>query len=108
MSNIFKTAIEGTFATWLASVGGGVDVVNGSESAKGIVKYDTAVDMGESLTRVRTGRVHVLTDDIGVIDVDGTVKVDGKRVFVTAVNIDAAGAKTIINFSESNPVTSVM
>ena len=109
MATLFKTAIEAVFdAAWLTSVNGGVTVVNGSNSAKGIVSYDVDVTMGRELNAPRTGTVKCKTDDIGTVDTDGVITVDGARVFVTRTSVDPAGALTAIEFSETQPVPEEM
>ena len=109
MSNLFKTAIEAAFtATWLTSVDGGVAVVNGDNTAQGIVSYDTANQIGAQLSSDVTGNVAVLIDDIGDVEIDSQVTVDGTRVFVTNTTEDAAGAILRISFRESRPVPECM
>jgi len=109
MAFTFKTPIETIFtSTWLPSVGGGVAVVNGSNTTQGIVKYDSAITMGSELDVVMSGTVRVIADNIGTVDEDGVITVDGKRVFVTGVQLDAAGAITVITFTESRPIPEEM
>jgi len=104
MAFAFKTVITAKFAVWLAAVGGGVTVINGDDSTDGIVSYNVDVELGESLSAPKTGTVRVLADNIGTVAEDGTVSVDGTRVFVQRVGTDAAGAVTTIEFSDSQPV----
>jgi hypothetical protein len=106
MSNLFKTAIEAVFdAAWLTSVNDGVTVVNGSNSASGIVQYMNDIEVDSMrLSEGRTGFVKVKADDIGTITADAEVTVAGKRIFVTKVETDPSGALTRIDFHESQPV----
>lgn len=109
MANLFKTAIESVFeSNWLPSVDGGVAVVNGDNTAMGIVDYNTDVEVGNGIDAKKSGQVRVLSDDVGTVDIDGIITVDGVRVFVTAVNPDAANAIVTIQFSQSQPVPEEM
>ena len=107
MATLFKTAIEAVFdAAWLTSVDDGGTVTNGDNSASGIVVYDEAMEIdSQRLSEDRTGYVKCKFDDIGDIEPDAVVKVDGVRVWVTSTALDAAGALLRIDFMTSQPVT---
>jgi len=107
MSNIIKTAATAAFNNcWLPAVGGGVAVVNGDNSTQGIIDGESSVDQGIVFNVAAAMSVRVLADEIGTVEEDGELSVDGSRVFVSGVKTDAAGAITRISYTETRPVPS--
>jgi len=106
MTGIFDDAAKDAFVIWLDSVGGGLPVVNQSNECQGIVQYTEASSYdSNAVAATDTGTAHCLTDEIGELSYAKAVKVNGKRVFVTAVRHDAAKIITTFDFQETNPVT---
>lgn len=107
MSTLFKDAIEAVFdQAWIVSVDDGVTVINGDNSTTGIVVYDEETELdSQRLNENRTGYVKVKFDEIGDVEPDNEVTVDGVRVFVTTTALDAAGALLRIDFTSSQPIS---
>jgi hypothetical protein len=104
MAGILHDAAVEAFPDWLDAVGGGVDVVNGDATTKGIRKVDSNVELGREMQAPVSGHVRILTGSIGTLSEDGEITVDGKRVFITGIDTDVAGAITRIDYTESRPV----
>jgi hypothetical protein len=106
MPNLFKPAITATFKNvWLPSIGGGVDVVNGEYTTKGIPRDQSgAVTMTREMQVDTGGLISVLMDEIGPLKQDQTITVDGKRVYISDLRPDAAKAILVIEYIETRPV----
>jgi hypothetical protein len=104
MTSILKTAAIKCFETCLAASGGGVDVVNGSHETKGIRKVNSEVSFTREMDVPVSGHVRVLIDEIGDVQEDGEITVDGKRVFISSTDPDVAGAIMRIDYTESRSV----
>ena len=104
MASILKTAALQCFATCLAASGGGVDVVNGEHTTKGIRKVNSEVNFSREMDVPVSGYVRVLIDEIGDVQEDGEITIDGKRVFISGIDPDVAGAIMRIDYTESRPV----
>lgn len=105
MSGDLKAVTVDAWPTWLEAIGGGVDVsFNGATAVKGIRVYGSAVTLGREHNAPQAGSVRLLTDEIGTLTEDGSLTVDGTRVFITAIRPDAAGAVTVIEYTASQPV----
>jgi hypothetical protein len=102
--SLLKNAAVSTFPIWLSAVGGGVDVVNGSNTTKGIRDVNSEVDFGREMDVPVAGHVRVLADSIGDVQEDGEITVDGKRVFISGIKTDTAGAIMRIDYTESRSV----
>jgi hypothetical protein len=104
MSGILYQAAIAAFPAWLSAVGGGVEVVNGGLTTKGIRKVDNNVELGREMQAPVSGHVRILTGSIGELAEDGEITVDGKRVYITGIDTDVAGAITRIDYTESRAV----
>jgi hypothetical protein len=102
----FKAPILAAFnGAWLSAVGGGVTVVNGSNSTQGIRERRDEIEVGNGLEVTSGGTVKVKTDDIGTLVKGSAITVDGTRVFISEVRPDDAGALTYIDYTNTKAPT---
>ena len=104
MPGILYNAAVAAFPGWLSAVGGGVDVANGAATTKGIRKVGSNVELSREMQAQVSGQVRILAGSIGTLAEDGEITVDGKRVFIRAIDPDCAGAITRIDYPESREV----
>lgn len=93
---------------WLPASGGGVTVVNGSNSVQGIQDTTIAIEIGMTMRETPGGVVTVVYDDIGTLEADGALTIDGKRVWVADINPSAVKGLVRITYTDSQPIPESM
>ena len=105
-TSFLKATIIAAFDNiWLPAVGGGVAVVNGSNTAQGVSNDSVEVENDLQFDAPVEGEVRVKQDAIGTLEADQTITVGGKRVYVSGLDVDKAGALVTISYTETRQPT---
>jgi hypothetical protein len=85
---------------------GGVEIVNGDNTASAIVKYANVVEYTKRGAKTQTaGTARALYSELGDVSRTKKITVGGVQVFVLGEpEIDAAGACIVFQFASSLPV----
>ncbi len=104
MTSMLKTAALQCFDTILTNVGGGELVTNGSNSGRGVVRYSTDPELtGHAVREHVSGYCRVKYDEIGDVQYSQAIKIGTRTVYVSSIQIDAAGALLTFDFTSTSP-----